>query len=166
MVLLAADLDFDPAGHPSLTRLAEDKPVVLGVADSLDMNALVEAARRPAAHHEALREAENANADWVAIRELGERTAAAAARLDAALETAYGVGFRNVHWYVTDSSSEPPRLINTAGDRRRGARTLSSVLSDVCDERYPLSPRLRNEMLSRRSLTSRGRRPAEISFKR
>lgn len=35
-------------------------------------------------------------------------------------------------------------------------RGLSSLLSDICDDLYPLSPRLWNELLNRRELTSQG----------
>jgi hypothetical protein len=46
--------------------------------------------------------------------------------------------------------------MNTDAERRKGARALTTLLSDVCDGRYPLTPWVRNEMLSRRSLTSQG----------
>lgn len=157
MVLLATDSAYNPALLPAMGEAAEQKPVVVGIADAESLKALVDAAHDLAAHQLALREAQSAAVDWVARRELGERSAAAAARLDAAIEAAYGVGSVNVRWYdISGPGKSGAHLINSPTERSMGARTLSSVLSDVCDQRYPLTPRLKNEMLSRRSLTSQG----------
>ena len=121
------------------------------------LKGLVEAARDLASHQDALKQAQSDDVGWVARRELAERAAAAAMRLDAAVEASYGVGASEVRWYTVGKDSEAnPRLINTAAERRKGTRALAAVLSDVCDRRYPLTPQVRNEMLSRRALTSQG----------
>ncbi|MCW3817840.1 hypothetical protein ONA91_25660 [Micromonospora sp. DR5-3] len=157
LVLLAADPAFDANAQLALARVAQSRPVVLGVAAEDSLKALVETARDLAAHQDALGRTEDGDVDWVARRELAERAAAAAARLDAAVEAAYGVGANEVRWYICSDEGElPAHLVNSDDERRKGPRTLSAVLSDVCDQRYRLTPRVRNEMLSRRVLTSQG----------
>ncbi|MGN9915363.1 hypothetical protein [Micromonospora palomenae] len=157
LVLLAADSTVQTHVHPAIAEIAKSRPVVVGLVDEESLEALVAAARDLAAHQDALKQAETSDVDWVARRELAERAAAVAARLDAAVEAAYGVGARGVSWYkVGDESEASAHLINIAAMRPKGARTLAAVLSDMCDERYPLTPQVRNEMLSRRALTSQG----------
>lgn len=157
LLLLVADPTFDITAHPTLLQAAQDRPVVLGITDEGPIEALADAARDLAAHQDALQYAETGDVDWVARRELGERAAAAAARLDAAVETAYGVGASNVRWHTLgDQSGASTQLIPAVAETAERVRTVSAVLSDLCDTRYALAPRVRNEMLSRRALTSQG----------
>jgi hypothetical protein len=134
-------------------RTAQAKPVIIGVPE--DDGPLVEAARDLAAFRAALRAAERSDADWVARRELQERGAAASLLLAQQVQAAFGIGVATVRWHRLDEGGRAI-LLTTAAERRKGVRTLSSMLSDVCDARYNSSPKLRNEMLSRRSLTSQG----------
>lgn len=82
--------------------------------------------------------------DPVARRELSARIHFASDRLEAAVQSCFGLldGAR-VDW-VYD------------GELRRwsGARELSRALSSVCDRAYPHSPVLRNELINRRALSS------------
>ncbi|MEZ4405721.1 MAG: hypothetical protein R3A52_04375 [Polyangiales bacterium] len=82
--------------------------------------------------------------DPVARRELAARIHFASDRLEAAVQSCFGLldGAR-VDW-VYD------------GELRRwsGARELSRALSSVCDRAYPRSPVLRNELINRRALSS------------
>lgn len=82
--------------------------------------------------------------DPVARRELNARLHVASDRLDAAVEDCFGLGEGARVAWVHD------------GQRRAwsGARALSSALSAVCDRTFPDAPRIRNELLNRRVLSS------------
>lgn len=82
--------------------------------------------------------------DPVARRELNARLHVASDRLDAAVEDCFGLGEGARVAWVHD------------GQRRSwsGARALSSALSAVCDRTFPAAPRIRNELLNRRVLSS------------
>lgn len=96
-------------------------------------------------------------ADRVALRELQERATQARRRLDELLA-------RHLRPGATDSAYH---LARPAG-RKSGeslklellppTRSLSGLLSDVCDTAYRDSPEIRNEMLGRRQLTSQAAR--------
>jgi hypothetical protein len=82
--------------------------------------------------------------DPVARRELNARLHVASDRLDAAVEDCFGLGDgARVAWVHE-------------GHRREwhGARALSAALSAVCDRTFPDAPRIRNELLNRRVLSS------------
>jgi hypothetical protein len=82
--------------------------------------------------------------DPVARRELNARLHVASDRLDAAVEDCFGLGEGSRVAWVHE------------GNRREwsGARVLSSALSSVCDRTFPDAPRIRNELLNRRVLSS------------
>lgn len=133
----------------SFSRVADlesDRPIVIG--RSPHVNEIAAAGRELGALLDVLNAAEGQGADWVARRELSERAAAAASALDHAIERAFGLGCDDVTWKVVGSDSP----------RRQRRVNLSTVLSDLCDRRYPYAPIIRNEMLSRRELTSQGAR--------
>ncbi len=82
--------------------------------------------------------------DPVARRELSARIHFATDRLDAAVQSCFGlVDGSRVAW-VHDG----------APTAWRGARALSSALSAVCDQSFPEAPLVRNELLNRRSLST------------
>ena len=126
----------------------DSRPVVVGLAG--DTRTLEGAARELGAHVEVLKSAEGLAADWVAKSELRERLADAAAALDTAIEETFGASASHVEWLVAGKAAPPKR------GRKPRALPLSSVLSDLCDQRYPDAPVIRNEMLSRRELTTQG----------
>ncbi len=82
--------------------------------------------------------------DAVARRELSARSNAAADRLEGAVQSCYGlVDGAKVSW-----------LHQGARTAWTGARELSAALSAVCDQTFAAAPRLRNELLNRRQLSS------------
>ena len=89
--------------------------------------------------------------DWVARRELSERLAAARLELNT----------RVFETWLPDNSQwqylfkHPSRKSIAAKALGKGG-TVSSYLSDVADEVYNRAPRIANEMLARRELTSQG----------
>ena len=127
---------------------SDSRPVVVGIAR--DTLAVELAARELGAHVEVLHSAEGLAADWVAKSELRERLADAAAALDTAIEGTFGASAPHLQWKVVGASELPKR------GRKPRAQPLSTLLSDLCDARYPDAPVIRNEMLSRRELTSQG----------
>jgi len=127
--------------------IAATVPIMIGIPE--EPAAIIDAATDVAAHADALRRVKSAGADWVALRELRERHAAVTVALDHIVEQQCGSTSPSVRWY---------RVENEKATLVRGKRTLSAILSDVCDDRYPDSPLVRNEMLARRSLTSQGAR--------
>lgn len=86
--------------------------------------------------------------DRVARRELQDRVADARNRLSQALSDAFRPGTAGVVFRVRSGSGW--------GDPRLSEQSLSRLLSEVCNEAYPQSPHIRNEMLGRRDLTSQG----------
>ena len=137
-------MDVSVAGA-SADPVQVSRPVVVGRSPYTPD--VVAAGRELAAHLDVLDGPEGRAADWVARRELSERSAAAASALDHAIENAFGAGAQDLRWEV-------------AGKAKKGRREriLSAALSQLCDERYPSAPIVRNEMLSRRDLTSQGAR--------
>lgn len=126
-------LDALPIAH-------DGRPIV--VVTPADISIVRDAAIDAAALSLALRTAEQEGVDWVARRELVERTAAA----QQAVQTLVGASWNADAEWRTVSSDEPL-------DAKRG---LSAVLSDVVDAAYSATPRVANEMIARRELTSQG----------
>lgn len=82
--------------------------------------------------------------DPVARRELSARIHFANDRLDAAVQSCFGLsGGHRVDW-----------VHGGAPTGWSGARDLSRALSAVCDRAFPQAPTVRNELLNRRSLSS------------
>ncbi len=128
-----ADWDTSPPssdGKPTVVAFAHN---LLGVRD-----AAVEAA----ALTSALRSAEDEGVDWVARRELVERAAAAQQILYVEIGRAWNT---DADWQLVPS----PELLDAG-------QGLSALLSDVCDKTYAATPRVANEMIARRELTSQG----------
>lgn len=127
--------------RPTYTAEPNAKPIV--VVYPHDLDTVRSAAVEAAALVDALHSAEAADADWVARRELIERTASARQRLGELLAPAYDVAAAT--WVRLSSRSA---LDASAG--------VSSVLSAVADSAYRHAPPIMNEMLARRELTSQG----------
>ncbi len=101
-----------------------------------------DAAIEAAALQSALKRAEVEGADWVAQRELVERASDAQQRLQAVIGETWD---SKAEWVLAGSTA--------ILDARLG---LSSLLSDVSDQAYSRTPRVANEMIARRELTSQG----------
>ena len=139
---------FDGAVLYSTTEVATFRldeaivqPVVVVVPESTSH--LRDAAIETAALGIALRSAEASHADWVARKELAERFANSQHELAATLEEAWSP--RTAHFILANDGAE---LEGRAG--------LSAVLSQACDRLYLATPRVGNEMIARRELTSQG----------
>lgn len=142
-------LDVDSGRQlPEVTGSPDGYPVVVGTPT--DPTSLLNAALELAALADVLDSPEGKAADWVARQELSERAAAAAASVDHEVQQAFGSGGTGVKW----------RNLGDVMPRGAAPKTVSlmSKLSEYCDERYSQSPIIRNEMLSRRDLTSQGAR--------
>lgn len=130
-----ARLDAMPAS-------ASGRPIVVVVPS--DVSSVRDAAVEAAALTSALKTAEDEGVDWVARRELVERTAAAQQMVQVLIGTTW--------------NSEADWRLISSGDHLDAHRGVSAVLSDVCDLVYTATPRVANEMIARRELTSRARR--------
>lgn len=84
--------------------------------------------------------------DWVAVHEVGERLAFASAELNSLLDGYWDPQFAT--WYLAEPNNKLTELPRY--------RNLSALLSDVCDAVYSSTPRIANEMIARRELTSQG----------
>ncbi|CAJ1493894.1 hypothetical protein MU0083_000547 [[Mycobacterium] kokjensenii] len=120
--------------------LSDGRPAVYVIPE--DVSVVREAAIEAAALSSALRSAEDESADWVARRELVERSSGAQQRLQTAIAQAW------------DSSAE--WLVAGSGQTLDARHGLSAVLSEVADQAYPDTPCIANEMIARRELTSQG----------
>ncbi|MBA4021709.1 MAG: hypothetical protein C0482_05050 [Gordonia sp.] len=131
----------EPVDHDTDDLVQQDgRPVV--VVSPTDISTLREAALEAAALRLALRAAEEEDVDWVARRELSERTAAGQQQLRRAIAQSWSYASS---WQIAGSGVE---LRPEAG--------VSSILSAVSDLVYTATPRLANEMIARRELTSQG----------
>jgi hypothetical protein len=136
-VIYATDTEFDP----DQAKLSIDcAPVVIVIPE--DLSAIKAAAIEAGALMAALRIAENEKADWVARHELVERAAAAQQILGSVVGQTWGAEAR---WILAG--------VNAMLGHPRGP---SAVLSEVSDLVYKKTPRIRNEMIARRELTSQG----------
>ena len=118
-----------------------EQPVVVVVPAAT--NHIRDAAIETAALGQALRSAEAGHADWVARRELAERFANSQRELSALLEGTWSP--RTARFILANNGKE-----------LQGRAGLSTVLSEACDLLYRATPRVANEMIARRELTSQG----------
>jgi energy-coupling factor transporter ATP-binding protein EcfA2 len=92
--------------------------------------------------------------DHVATREVEERIAAISEGIKSHLDEGFNPRSSQVTWYLwekgTDIPTTPPKAID--------ARSYAALVSQACDEVYPNTPHVRNEMLGRHELTSNGAR--------
>lgn len=110
-----------------------------------------EAAHEFAAASAVLNGAPELESDPVARREMRHRVAALQARLSDRVEEAFASERKGVRWFHSDKARK-------AG----GSAAFSRLLSDICDERYPQTPLVRNEMVNRRELTSQGAKARRV----
>jgi hypothetical protein len=144
---------LDPATDPPRVESPESipKPVVALRAPNVD--ALLEAATELGALQEVLGTEASLEVDWVARRELGERLAETAQRVDLAFELTFG-SIAKVTWTRLLPCSPPEEI--AAGV------SASAVLSEIADVSYPAAPIVRNEMLNRTELTSQGAKARRV----
>ncbi len=128
---------------PTLERWRMAKPTVVAIPRDLSE---VDAAAREAAGISDVLEEPGVKEDWVARRELGERLAQAQAVLDDALTRAFSSNA--CRWILLGPSEDEDTEL--AGGRG------SAAVSEAAEVAYPVTPRVRNEMLNRTELTSQG----------
>jgi len=95
------------------------------------------------------------NSDRVARRELQERAAEARRRVDELASHHLRPNAAGTTYLLAMPRPQSPAATLTP---LPASRSLSSLLSDVCDTTYKSSPEVRNEMLGRRQLTSQAAR--------
>lgn len=117
-----------------------DKPVITVTAKNT--SDLRQETIEVVAIRDILANSEKVGSDWVAKKELEERLADAEIRLGREFNRAYG---SSAKWlYLKD-----PKPKEYHG-------TPSAIASKVCDDAYPLTPRIHNEMINRTMLSSQG----------
>ena len=117
------------------------KPVMVVLPDALE--GVREVAVEAAALRMALSSAEAGKADWVARRELIERAADADKALRRRIASTWNAA--DSTWHLVGRYKELP-----------AQEGVSATLSRVADLAYPSTPRVANEMIARRELTSQG----------
>lgn len=127
--------------QPSKKLAPGTRPVIVAVPASLD--GVEAAALETAALQATLDSAHAEAADWVARRELTERLALARQRLSELIAARWSM--QGVRWRFVNTASWLP-----------GGLTTSGALSLACDRIYSESPKLANEMIAKRELTSQG----------
>lgn len=133
-------------GHDTeLPDVASPLPVLIGLSNRRD-DVLV-AARRLAALEELL---DDQTLDAVARREVAERIGQARSQLSTTITTAFTPSASDVRWLLRTQAESTPAPFP------QGARSLAALVSVVCDQVYPQTPHIRNEMLGRHQLTSQG----------
>lgn len=117
------------------------RPVVVALPSNLD--SVMERAMDAVALTRALASAEGERADWVARRELIERLSVARQALRVAVGEAWNP--LRVSWVLLNNLKD----LDPSGG-------VSAILSRACDGTYRDAPRLANEMLAKRELSSQG----------
>ena len=142
-------LSTEPIDRKGLSSLQSSKPIVCAMPD--DISGVRELAVEVRALAVAIDRARDSEADWVALRELSERLSIARLELNQLVFEAWLP--RSSRWMSTvlddSDGSTSVKVLPTQG-------TVSSHLSIVADDNYSLAPRIANEMLARRELTSQG----------
>jgi len=148
--LLIYCLPGSPAEREDLLALAESSAVrerqdVL-IAVPRDINALKEAARELELVRWVEANTPELKGDAVARREVRARVLLAEKRLAAEVQALFSPAESSAR--TTDWFQRGIRQVVT------GSRSLAHVISNICDAVYPYTPRLRNELINRRALSS------------
>lgn len=92
--------------------------------------------------------------DHVAVRETGERVADISQSVGTLLDEAFNPLSSKSTWYLWNNGTETGTESGTAIH----ARSYAGLVSNACDQVYPFTPHVRNEMVGRHQLTSIGAR--------
>jgi hypothetical protein len=90
------------------------------------------------------------NLDHVAVREIEERAADISQGIGTLLDEAFNPLSHQSAWYLWDNGTET----GTEPGEPIYARSYAGLVSNACDQVYPHTPRIRNEMVGRHQLTS------------
>lgn len=93
--------------------------------------------------------------DAVARREMKHRVTALQAKLNDRVSEAFSMFRQGVYWFHSGKR-----------EKAREAAEFSRLLSDLCEERYPQTPVIRNEMVNRRELTAQGAKARRLVLER
>lgn len=129
--------------HPNTFVYSGSKPVIEIKASNPET--LRERALDVASVHGALEDLRNKKDDWVAQRELLERSTIAQQALRVEMQHQWDVRHSQLKWVNAPSSYKNPP-----------ARNFSEYLSNVSSEVYKSAPKVRNEMVAKRELSSQG----------
>lgn len=140
-VLLVVDGDHPPlmANFPA----GGEKPTVAAIPTPEAMDKVDDSARELISLQRVLNDP-TVKSDWVSRQELSERMAVAHLAFDRTVFAAFNSGL--CRWFLLEGDNRV-ELQDSRG---------SSVLSDACDQAYPDTPIVPNEMLNRTHLTSQG----------
>ena len=142
-------LATQPLQVKEIASIKSSKPIVCAIPDDVEgVRGLAVEVRALAV---AIERARDSEADWVALRELSERLSIARLELNQRVFEAWLP--RNSQWIstVVSQAGGSTKVISLPPEG-----TVSSHLSIVSDDNYGMAPRIANEMLARRELTSQG----------
>ena len=148
----------DAASQVKISSADVERRLPVVIATTSSHTAIAEAVLELVAVEKAL-DRPDVRSDRVARRELQERAAQARRRLDDLLAQQLApnsAGSTYQHAQPTHSSEDREHILTLTP--LAPSRSLSALLSDVCDDAYRHSPEIRNEMLGRRQLTSQAAR--------
>ncbi len=131
------------------SNVTGQKPVM--ILESGSVEGLKDKALEVYALDKALTRALASNVDWVALQELKERKHVAQQQLNRAVFDSWTANTVTVH-----IATAPDTKTGGFQKLRKSSRTLSSTLSDLCDSFYPQTPKVANEMLAKREMSSQG----------
>lgn len=129
--------------HPNTFQYSGTKPVI--EIQALSPERLRARALDVASAQGALEDLRNKQDDWVAQRELLERLTIAQLALRVEMQHQWDVRESPIRWV-----NAPQDYINVQ------ARNFSDYLSNVCAKVYESAPRVKNEMVAKRELSSQG----------
>lgn len=141
LVLYLVDAPPDDLSVAASTK--DEKPLVVVASDGT--SDLRQAALDSAAVLTVLDSEPSLARDAVARQEVRRRVVLTQDILRNRLADAYSPDKRSVTWWASGKLVRP-----------QGSSALSTLLSDLCDSAYSRTPRVHNEMLNRRILTSQG----------
>ena len=126
------------------------KPLLVGMTTTKALEELSIGAIEAYAVEKVTNDAIAESADWVARKELAERSSYCRQKLLALIDSA---------WSSSESSW---RLLNPIFEQLPKKQGLLKILSKVCDSIYDKSPSVKNETIARRILTGQGARARRI----
>jgi hypothetical protein len=133
----------------SRPRVNSPLPVLIGITEN--STTVLQAGITLVALQELL---DDANLDRVAVREIEERLADISQSIGILLDEAFNPQGPHSTWYLWNHGHETNIEPETAIE----ARSYASLVSKACDQAYPFTPHVRNEMVGRHQLTSNAAR--------
>ncbi|PRX97910.1 hypothetical protein [Allonocardiopsis opalescens] len=133
------------------TRPLVNSPLPVLIGTTSDPPAILDAGITLVALKELL---QDDTLDHVATREIEERVADLSYDIGSKLDEAFNPRSPQATWHLWEKGADTQTAPRTSIE----ARSYASLVSKACDEVYPHTPHIRNEMLGRHELTSNGAR--------